>query len=282
MTLIPRLHSDERPLDASRRGAHTQGSTPGILCLRGGEMVSQVQRVAWSAPSHLQLVRDKAEALRLPVVENNSLNQSKCGILILSYAWVFWAAALSSQWLTDERCKASLSDGWLKQNVSDRKQSPFASSIAVFVRTTVIALQNKAPWDRAPGCWGREQLGRDQLRVQFLLEGNRSPFTLRIVSPDSMVPSPVCAHVSRQGGCDLSSLYNSILWKRSLCLTMDLRQQGLTPLSHYVGCQWRGVLHALCPEQGHHPPMGGISRVSSGCVSCSWIIVLNFACALEY
>lgn len=77
--------------------------------------------LAWSPPTQPQLVRENTETLRLCVVGNNFLNQSKCDILILSYAWVFWAAAVSSQWLTDWRCKTALSDGWLKPNVSGMK-----------------------------------------------------------------------------------------------------------------------------------------------------------------
>lgn len=71
--------------------------------------------LAWSPPTRPQLVRENTETLRLRVVGNNFLNQSKCDILILSYAWVFWAAAVSSQWLTDRRCKTALSDGWLAE-----------------------------------------------------------------------------------------------------------------------------------------------------------------------
>lgn len=51
MTLVPRLHSDEHPLDASRHGARAQGFTPGILCPRG-EMVGLPRAACGSIRSY--------------------------------------------------------------------------------------------------------------------------------------------------------------------------------------------------------------------------------------
>lgn len=142
-----------------------------------------------------------------------------------------YSGRLCSQ-VSDSQIKdvEALRGGWLKLSVPDMRELSFVSSIAVFMKITTIALQNKAPWDRAPGCRGGEWLSRDQLRVQFLLEGNGNSLILRMVGPDSAVPSPLYPHVNRQGSCERSSLYNVIQWKRSLCFTVHLRVQRHTPL----------------------------------------------------
>lgn len=81
-------------------GFYSRGSG----CL-GREARSSTQQLPalCSSTSPVSQMQHRNSDCRL--VENNFLNQSKCDILILSHAWVFWANACLTQWLMDRDAK---------------------------------------------------------------------------------------------------------------------------------------------------------------------------------
>lgn len=95
MTPIPRLCSDERHSETLCQG-ELGFLLLGILVPDGGTRSSTQQLLALCSSTSpvSQMQHRNSDCL---VVENNFLNQSKCDILILSHAWVFWANACLTQ-----------------------------------------------------------------------------------------------------------------------------------------------------------------------------------------